>query len=114
MHDETTPPLSRTPWHERTVLNVQLWDDGETSIEAHRPLPGQTILCITNDGQQWEVNLRCHGPRILGLLMQAVALLGAEPTVNAEQMLPLNEQPVPSGAPLDPKRPIGVGRSRKQ
>jgi hypothetical protein len=106
MHDETTP-LSRTPWHERTVLNVQLWDDGETTIEAHRPLPGQTILCITNDGQQWEVNLRCHGPRILNLLRQAVTLLDAEPTMLQ------NEQPAPDREPLDPKRPIGVGRSRK-
>jgi hypothetical protein len=106
MHEEPTP-LSRTPWHERTVLNVQLWDDGETSIEAHRPLPGRTILCITNDGQQWEVNLHCHGPRILSLLRQAVTLLDAEPT------LPPDEPPAPDRAPLDPKRPFGVGRPRK-
>jgi hypothetical protein len=107
MSDETTPTTGRTSWKERTVLDVHLWDDGATSVEAQRPLPGQTILCITNDAQQWEVNLRCHGPRILNLLRQTLILLDAQPT------LPQNEHPAPERPPLDPKRPIGLGRPRK-
>jgi hypothetical protein len=108
MHDETTPATGRTSWKEHTVLDVHLWDDGATFIEAQRPRPDQTILCITNDVQQWEVNLRCHDPRILNLLRQALILLDAQPTP------PQNEQPAPEKAPLDPKRPIGLGRPRKQ
>jgi hypothetical protein len=108
MPDETTPTTGRTSWKERTVLDVQLWDDGATSIEAQRPLPGQTLVCITNETQQWEVHLRCHGPRILNLLRQALILLDAQPT------LPLNDHPAPERAPLDPKRPMGVGRAPKK
>jgi hypothetical protein len=113
MHDETSPPLSHTPWHAHTVLTIHLWDESDTSIEVEHPLPGQAILCITNEAQQWEVKLRCHGPRMRSLLKQVLTALDAAPLLDAEPTLPPDAPPTPDRTPLDPKRPFGVGRPRK-